>query len=235
MLRRRVLRILAIAAAIGLPFVLLRVPAVREALVALMDYMRGAGVKGVLAFLAAQSAAALMLTPIWLMSGIAGYVYGFKYGLLIALPGTALAASATFGVGRLLSGGSLDRLAASNARVAAVSRLAEQQGLKITILLRATPVMPQNLMGYLLATTKLRFWHFALGTAIGLVPATVVHAYLGSIVDDAVSLVQGKTELPGVLSQVVVAISVLLTVTMMLLVARLAKKELEKVLAERSE
>jgi uncharacterized membrane protein YdjX (TVP38/TMEM64 family) len=235
MLRRRLIRVLAVLMAIGLPLVLLRIPAVRGALVALIDYMRDAGPAGVLAFYAAQSFAALLLTPIWLMSGIAGYVYGFGKGLAITLPGTVLGASATFAVGRMLSGGMLDKLGASSPRLAAIARLAEGQGLKITTLLRATPVMPQNLMGYLLATTKLKYWHFALGTGIGLVPATTVHAYLGSIVGDALALVQGKSELPGTLSRVVAVASVVLTITMMVVVARLAKRELDKVLAERKE
>ena len=234
MQRRHFLRIAAIALAIALPFVLLRFPAVRGALVDLMTYMRSAGARGVLAFLVVQAAAALALAPIWLMSGIAGYVYGLGKGTLIALPGSALAACATFGVGRLLARGALSRLATSSPRLAAVARVAEHHGLKITVLLRATPMIPQNLLGYALATTPLKLGQFALGTLIGLIPATVMHVYIGSIVEDAIALVSGKGEMPGALTWIVFGGGALLTLTTVTITTRIARRELRRALDEAS-
>lgn len=230
--RRRVLRVAAIALAIALPFALLRFPAVRAALVDLMTYMRTAGARGVIAFLAAQLATALILTPLWLMSGIAGYVYGFGEGTLVALPGTTIAACATFAMGRLLSRGALARLAASSPRVAAVSRIAQHQGLKITILLRATPMIPQNLLGYALAATPVSLRNFTLGTFLGLIPATVMHVYVGSIVSDAIALVSGKGSMPGALSWLVFGGGAILTATTVTVTTRIARRELARALRE---
>jgi uncharacterized membrane protein YdjX (TVP38/TMEM64 family) len=56
-----------------------------------------------------------------------------------------------------------------------------------------TPLLPQNAMTYLLASTPLRLRDFAAGTACGIVPFTLFYCYVGSLVDDAAALVAGDS------------------------------------------
>src|SRR5262249_44745581 len=89
-----------IASLIALPFALLRIEAVRTRLGELVEHLRVAGPVGWAAFLAVDIAGAVIVAPLWLMSGIAGYVYGFAHGFALAMPGVALGAFAAFTMGR---------------------------------------------------------------------------------------------------------------------------------------
>ncbi|MCS6900036.1 MAG: hypothetical protein RMJ98_09675, partial [Myxococcales bacterium] len=87
---KRSLKLLVVTGAV-LPFVLLRSEAVRKALVAGMEFMREGGVAGGLLFFGLEAAAGVLVIPVWLMAGVAGYVYGFPGGVVLAVPGVVVA------------------------------------------------------------------------------------------------------------------------------------------------
>lgn len=54
------------------------------------------------------------------------------------------------------------------------------EGWKITILLRLSPLMPYALINYLLSSTQLTFWTYTWCTTIGILPPTALYVYLGT-------------------------------------------------------
>lgn len=54
------------------------------------------------------------------------------------------------------------------------------EGWKITILLRLSPLMPYALINYLLSSTQLTFWTYTWCTAVGVLPPTALYVYLGT-------------------------------------------------------
>lgn len=54
------------------------------------------------------------------------------------------------------------------------------EGWKITILLRLSPLMPYALINYLLSSTQLTFWTYAWCTTVGILPPTALYVYLGT-------------------------------------------------------
>lgn len=230
-MKRRVARIVVVVGLVVLPFVLLRIDAVRARLGELVDHLRVAGPLGALAFVAVDAAAALITTPLWLFSGVAGYVYGFGVGFALALPGVALGAFAVFtagrlGLTRLLAPGEGDR-----GWFLAVHRAVQRDALRIVLLLRIS-VLPQGMLSYLLATTQIRFREFALATTIGLVPATLLHVYVGSIVADLAALLRGDAAPPGVLRWVVLGGAAVVSASAMVVVTRVTRRALARLADE---
>jgi uncharacterized membrane protein YdjX (TVP38/TMEM64 family) len=224
-------RVLVMLAALAVPFVLLRVPAVRGALIQLIAFMGQAGAMGIAAFLAFDALAALLLTPLWLMSGISGYVYGIGKGFLVALPGVTLGGLLAFVVGRFALGNLLAERAARSGIFRAIKRAIAVEGLKISFLLRMTPVMPQNLLSFLLGATDLRLRDFLGASFFGLIPATLAHVYVGSLVKDAAAFVAGEADNEGPLRWILLGGGLTLSIVTMVVTSRIAKRELDRALA----
>jgi uncharacterized membrane protein YdjX (TVP38/TMEM64 family) len=197
-----------------------------------MGFMKDAGPPGVALFLLAECIGAVLLMPIWLMAGIAGYVYGFPGGALAAVPGVAVAGSVAFLVGRLL----LARTIASESFTQghywkAIQRATGREGLKIAFLLRIVPVIPQNLLHYLMSTTRVSLGQFFLGTMFGLLPVTLLQVYLGSLVKSATALLAGETSLPGAMRWAAPAAGVVVTILGIVVAVRIARRSLDEALA----
>ena len=230
-MKRRLPRILAALVIMLIPLALLRVPAVRAWLVSLIAFMQKAGPLGVAAFVGAELVATLMVAPMWLMSGVAGYAYGFRVGVFIAIPAITFCTCLSFLAGRFLLKRVLAARAEESRFLSAVERAVRLEGLKITLLLRFTFAFPQNLLSYLLAMTPLRLREFALGTFIGLIPATVFHVYLGSIVQSAAALVAGEGSARGPLGWATMVGGLVMTGTALAITSRVAKRALDRALA----
>ena len=224
---RRATRVAIIVGLVLLPFALLRIDAVRAWLADLVAHLRVAGPVGWAAFLAVDVLGALLVAPLWLMSGIAGYVYGFAHGFALAMPGVALGACAAFGAGRFGLTRALAPRADERGLVRAVHRAVAHEGIKIVLLLRVS-VLPQGMLSYVLATTPLRFREFALASSIGLVPATVIHVYGGSIVRDVATLLEGGAAPPGVLRWVVLGVVTFVTLAALVVVTRVTRQVLRR-------
>lgn len=227
-LGKRALRVVLIAVVVVVPLAALKNPKFRELLVAMMEDLRARGVAGVPWFYGAQIASALLAMPMWLMNGVAGYVYGFPLGLAVAVPGVALSSTCAFfagrGVFRVLPRPDFTETKAWRA----IERLTVRDGLKITLLIRATPVMPQNLLHFVFGTTPLKPWQHAVATAAGLLPMTAIHAYVGSLVKSATELAADKQDKPvGIFVFMGVA-----SVVAVYFVSRVAKRSLARAIAE---
>lgn len=229
---KRALRILLVVLVVALPLLLLRNESTRAVLVSLMEYMRSAGPKGVLAFLAAELVAAVLLFPIWLMSGVAGYVYGFPNGVLFAAPGVSIAASAAFLLARGVFAFWRPKGMGATKTWRAIEKASQRQGFKIVFLLRATPVMPQNFLSVLFASTPITLREFALGTFLGLLPVTFFHVYVGSLVSSAAALAAGETDVPGPMRWIAPAAAVGISVIAIYVTSRIARRSLNEALAE---
>jgi uncharacterized membrane protein YdjX (TVP38/TMEM64 family) len=224
----RPLRVLPVLAILALPVAVTQLPPVRAGIFALVDHMREGGAAGVATYVAAYAMGAILTAPIALFSGIAGYAYGPIKGFLIASPANVLASTTAFLVGRFLLHDRVARWTANNARFAAIQRAVAAHPFKIPVLLRLTPIGPQNFLSYGLSLTKMRATTFMLATWLGLMPVTLFQAYVGSLVHDAAELLDGKRPALGPWGWVATAAGIVLTVAMLAVIAKLARRELAK-------
>lgn len=231
------LRTLARAWPVGVmllaPWVALQAPFVRRAIVDLADRMHRGDLDALLEYVLGYCVGALILLPKAMLSGLAGYAYGPVKGLCVALPSATLAASGAFGLGRLLARTRYARAFTDTPRFRLVDTVVRTDGLRIALLLRLAPVMPQPLLSVLLGATSLPLRHLVLSMLLGMLPATAIHVYVGSLVRSAVELL--ATNRAEALSPRNIALAVgglALTAAFLYGVGQVAKRSLSRALAQ---
>lgn len=224
----RPLRLVPVLAVLALPLAATQVPPVRAALIGLVDLMRAGSPAGVALYVAAYAAGSVFTAPVALFSGMAGYAYGPWKGFLVASPAVVLAATTAFLVGRFILHDRVARWTAHNARFAAVQRAVAEQPFKIAVLLRLTPVAPQNFLSYALSLTRMRVTTFMAATWLGLLPVTAFQVYVGSLVHDAAELLDGQRPPLGPLGWAATAGGLVLTLVGLVFIARTARRALAK-------
>lgn len=139
---------------------------------------------------------ALML-PSWVFIAMAGYLFGIPLGLGLAYLSTMTASLVVFAIGRTLGRGWAQRRLQHFAILKALDAAVVGNGLMIVTLTRLSLVMPLSLLNYAYSLTGVRFNHYAIGTAVGLIPAVTAYAVLGASVDSLAGLVTGDYQNPG--------------------------------------
>jgi uncharacterized membrane protein YdjX (TVP38/TMEM64 family) len=172
----------------GLRAALLAVPVCAGVVVALTvdlpdvgparSWLAGAGGAGALAAVAAVALVLLTPVPRSAVSVLLGLVAGFGAGVAIALAGGLLAAVVAFGLSRALGRPAVARL--GGPRMAAVDRLLAGRGFVAVATGRLLPVVPFVVLSYAAGLTAVRFPVYLLGTAVGMLPGTLVQVGLGA-------------------------------------------------------
>ena len=115
----------------------------------------------------------------------AGLLFGPVLGSATALVGAVLGATLSFLVGRLIGRSAVEQLAGR--RVQAIDHFLSSRGVIAILLVRLIPLFPFNVVNLVCGVTALRLRDYILGTAIGIIPGTVLLAALGGSIDDPTS------------------------------------------------
>jgi uncharacterized membrane protein YdjX (TVP38/TMEM64 family) len=225
-------RVLGALAVMTVPLFATQIPPVRQGIVDLVAAMRDGGVTGVLLFALAAAVGGVLAAPIALFSGMAGYVYGPVRGILIASPAVTLAATCGFLLGRFGLRRVLARRMARPGRWQSVERALAKDGLRIAVLLRLTPVVPQNFLSIALGAARVKLSTFVLATFLGLLPAVSVQVYVGSLVQDVAAIVDGTSGPVGPTRWVLSGLGLLASALALAWTARLARRALDRAVRE---
>lgn len=128
-------------------------------------------------FVAIMVAGSLVFVPRTILVAAGGLLFGFWPGLAWGTIGSTLGALAGFLLARYVNAGLVD--AATLPRLAPALRAADRSGWRAIAVLRLLP-LPHTPVNYALGVTRISFWSYAIGSAIGMVPATLVCAQLGA-------------------------------------------------------
>ncbi len=193
-----------------------------------VHWARGAGFLGVLAFAAAYAVCALLLLPGWPLRVAAGLVYGPAWGFAVAAPASFLAATLAFLVGRSLLRGRIARRIASEPRLAAVDDAVAENALWIVLLLRLSPIFPNEVVNYGLGATRVRLRDYAVASFVGMLPLTVTYTWLGSLLTAMTDVGRGRPLATGTLAQVMWWLGLAATVAVAAVVMELARRALHR-------
>jgi uncharacterized membrane protein YdjX (TVP38/TMEM64 family) len=158
-----------------------------EALLACRD----AGLPGRLAYGLLYLAASLLMLPAGPITVGAGHAFGPVVGVLVAAPATCLASCLTFTLGRTLLRGPVNRRLSRSRGWPTLAEAIRRSGFQVVALLRATPLVPFPVLNYLVGASPLRLRDFAAGSFVGMLPGTILYAWLGSLLPDPRQAVQG--------------------------------------------
>jgi uncharacterized membrane protein YdjX (TVP38/TMEM64 family) len=221
----RICAAVLIAAAIVAAIVF--VPAFKRNIAQLLDWVRDSGPAAPLLFGGLYVIAVVAFLPGSVLTIGAGFVLGLAVGTVTVSLASTLGAAAAFLLGRTIARTWVERRVARLPRFQALDQAIRQQGFKIVLLLRLSPVFPFNLLNYALGLTAIGFRQYVLASWIGMLPATVVYVYLGSTLKSAADVATGKPEaLPG--QKALFAAGLVATIVLMIFLTRLARHALAR-------
>ncbi len=102
-----------------------------------------------------------------------GAVFGPLWGTVLTMVGANLGATAAFFIARSLGRDGVERIA--GARLKAFDNAVCDYGLKCLLMLRLIPLVPFNALNFGYGLTALPWPTYAIGTALGILPGTIVY------------------------------------------------------------
>ena len=170
-----VVAVLALAAVATLSFLPLRGWAGT-----LQDWIESLGVAGAFLFAAIYVAATLLLLPARILTLVAGALFGIVGGFLVTMAASIAGAIAAFFIARYALKEPVKKMFARHALMRTIDKALRKAGWKVVALMRLSPLVPFTLQNYFYGVTTLRFTQFAFGTALGIVPGTLLEVVLGA-------------------------------------------------------
>jgi len=189
-------------------------------------------------FICVYFVATILFIPGSILTLGAGFVFGSAFGLgpgvalasLSVFVGASLGAIASFLLGRYLFRGWVQNLTKKYAVFEALDVAFQEKGLRISVLLRLSPIIPFNANNYISGVTALTLRDYSLAL-FAILPGTILYCFLGasagSLTDSASS---GNN---ATLTIVVVVVGILFGAIAVGITSYYAKKELNKILAAR--
>ena len=181
-------------------------------------------------FIVAYTAAAVLVVPGTILTLAAGFVFGVAFGAALVSAGSLLGAIAAFLLGRFATRGWVADRVARSTRLRALVAVTREDGFTIVLLARLSPLLPYNVLNYLFGLTAVRFRDYVLGSWLGMLPATVLYVYIGSLTKTVSALTSGNLD-EAWPRRVLLAAGFLATVGLAALIARRATRELRHRLA----
>jgi uncharacterized membrane protein YdjX (TVP38/TMEM64 family) len=181
-------------------------------------------------FIVAYTAAAVLAVPGTILTLAAGFVFGVAFGAALVSAGSLLGAMAAFLLGRFSTRSWVAERVARSPRLRALVAVTREDGFRIVLLARLSPLLPYNVLNYLFGLTAVRFRDYALGSWLGMLPATVLYVYIGSLTKTVSALTSGNLDAAWP-RRVLLVGGFLATVGLTVLIARRATRELRERLA----
>ncbi len=144
----------------------------------LRDRVAALGPWGVLAFVGVYAALTLTPFPASALTIASGLLFGLAAGAAIVVFAATLGAWLAFLLARSLGRDGVSRI--QWARVASIDAMLERRGLISVLLVRLVPLFPFMAVNYAAGLSAVRQRDYVLGTAVGIIPATVGYTALGA-------------------------------------------------------
>ncbi|KAL1548562.1 TVP38/TMEM64 family membrane protein-like protein [Salvia divinorum] len=163
-----------------------------------------------------------------------GYLFGLPIGFFADSIGATLGAGAAYLLGRTIGRSFVISKLKDYPKFRAVAIAIERSGFKIVLLLRLVPLLPFNMMNYLLSVTPVPIAHYILATWLGMMPITFALVYVGTTLKDLSDVTHGWHEFSRT-RLAFIFLGLLVSVVLIICITRVAKAALEKALAETGE
>lgn len=200
---------------------------VKDWLIRGLEWTEGLGFWGAFLVAAFYIVACVLFLPGSVLTLGAGVLFGVFVGTITVSVGSTLGACAAFLVGRTVARNWISAKMARNEKFSAIDTAVGEQGLKIVLLTRLSPIFPFNLLNYAFGLTKIPFWQYALGSWIGMLPGTVMYVYFGASLRSLAELSTGQVE-TGSAGQAFFVAGLAATIVVTVFVTRVARNALKQ-------
>jgi uncharacterized membrane protein YdjX (TVP38/TMEM64 family) len=138
------------------------------------------GIWAPIGFILLYNVATVLLLPGAVLTLGGGVLFGLWWGTVYVLLAATLGATIAFLIGRHWARDWVLQKVAQNQKFRAIDAAVAQQGFKIVLLTRLSPLFPFNLLNYVLGITQVSLRDYVLGS-IGMFPGTLLYVYIGSL------------------------------------------------------
>lgn len=191
---------------------------------AFSEWIKGLGVWGGVLFSAVYVVATVVLAPGAPLTIAAGLVFGLGWGFPVVLVGATIGASLAFLVARYLVRERITAMMEKRPKLKAVDKAVTEDGWKVVLLLRLSPLVPFNIQNYFFGLTDIAFRHYVLATFVGIIPGVILYLYIGAI---GGALGGGGGEW-GTLQWVFFGFGLVATIVVAIMVTKKAKEKLKE-------
>jgi len=163
---------------------------VRDGILSFLEWIEENVVWGVLSFILVYFLATIFFVPGSILTLGAGFVFSaaldnnLGWGVLLGTAAVWVGAStgsiAAFLLGRYLFRDCCVGTITKKYQIfQAIDSALTNNGLKIMILLRLSPIIPFNILNYAAGVTGVQFWHYAVAS-VAMLPGTILYVFLGA-------------------------------------------------------
>ncbi len=124
--------------------------------------------------------AAIVFIPPFLISLVVGYMLGFFPGVIIISIGNTIGAVVAFYFGRFVARKFVEDKLRGHRKFQALDHAVGRQGFRVVFLTRVAPFLSYNVLNYMYGLTQVSARDYILGTWLGMIPASIVLAFLGA-------------------------------------------------------
>lgn len=180
---------------------------------------------GAIAFIVLYILATVAFLPGSILTLGAGVVFGVFFGSVYVFIGATLGAIAAFLVGRYLARDWIAQKIAENQKFKAIDQAVGQEGFKIVLLTRLSPIFPFFLLNYAYGVTGVSLKDYAIAS-VGMIPGTITFVYIGSLAGNLATLGTQSPTINPALEWTIRIIGFMATLAVTLYVTKLARKAL---------
>jgi uncharacterized membrane protein YdjX (TVP38/TMEM64 family) len=226
-MRRETLNRAAMAAAfLALVYALHAVP-VADKVVAVVAWAQANPVPGAFAYLAIVVPATVLFVPGSVSMLVAGFVFGFATGTLVAVAGIVAGAQCAFLLGRFVARDWVAARVGKSRRLTAIENGLREEAFVIIALTRVSLVMPFNLLNYAYSITSVNGGVYFLATTVGMLLPIALYVYLGTVANDIGQILAG-TATPGGFGYVLAAAGIVAIALLTWIMHRAANRALRR-------
>ena len=154
---------------------------IREMSATAQRVIQDAGPWAPIIFVLAYVVACIFLIPGSFLTLTGGAAFGFVKGVIYVSIGATLGATAAFLISRYLARDWVSKKMEGRARFKAIDHAVAEEGWKIVLLTRLSPVMPFFILNYLLGVTQVRLKDYIWPSWVGMLPGVMLYVFLGHL------------------------------------------------------
>ncbi|XP_059625829.1 uncharacterized protein LOC132268923 isoform X2 [Cornus florida] len=123
-----------------------------------------------------------------------GYLFGLPVGFIVDSVGATMGATAAFILGRTMGRSYVISKLKNYPKFQAVAIAIRRSGFKIVWLLRLVPLLPFNMLNYLLSVTPVHLGEYMVASWLGMMPLTFALVYVGTTLKDLSDVTNGLND-----------------------------------------
>src|SRR5216117_393908 len=182
----------ALVLAIALVFALSRFFPVVDFIQALQKRVMSLGAWAAICYPLLFAICNVLLLPGGILAVGAGFFFGLWWGFLIVFAGNIVGTAISFALSRSIARRWFQQRLSSNPTLRALGPAVERESWKIILLSQLHPLFPTSLLNYFYGLTRIQFSTYMLWASIGRVPGLFLYAYVGTLGQLAVRIMQHK-------------------------------------------